>query len=129
MSERTQFIVPNLAAAVEGRLFPTVTAWNRLEGRPRTANFNRALKAEVHDALWMLTRQWQLAEFKGDDAGSPISAKIRMTTSRLRKYRPPDASAVETVDESLRLETKVERRALSFTLHMPPLRGRQWPKR
>ena len=128
MSERTQFIVPNLAAAVEERLFPTVTAWNRLEGRPRTANFNRALKAEVHDALWMLTRQWQLAEFKGDDAGSPISAKIRMTTSRLRKYRPGEAGTVEKFDESLPLETKVERRALSFTLDMRLLMGRQWLK-
>src|SRR5260370_18168948 len=120
MSERTQFIVPNLAAAVEERLFPTVTAWNRLEGRPRTANFNRALKAEVHDALWMLTRQWQLAEFKGDDAGSPISTKIRMTTSRPRKYRPGDTGASWKFDATLPPETQLGPPALSFTLHRPP---------
>ena len=30
--------------------------------------------AEVRDALWMLTRQWQMGEFEGDDAGSPIEA-------------------------------------------------------
>src|SRR5260370_9479723 len=114
MSERTQFIVPNLAAAVEERLFPTVTAWNRLEGRPRTANFNRALKAEVHDALWMLTRQWQLAEFKGDDAGSPISAKIPMTTSPLRKNRPGEAGTVRKVDESPPPATKLGPPAPSF---------------
>ena len=32
------------------RQFPTVTVWNRLEGRPRTPEFDRALRAEVRDA-------------------------------------------------------------------------------
>ena len=49
---------------------PTITLWNRLESRPRTDDFNRALKAEIRDPLWMLTKQWQMGEFNGDDAGS-----------------------------------------------------------
>ena len=28
---------------------PTITLWNRLEGRPRTTDFERALKAEIRD--------------------------------------------------------------------------------
>ena len=52
-------------------LLPIFSTHNRLEGRPRTHNFDRALKAEVRDALWMLTKQWQMGEFKGDDAGTP----------------------------------------------------------
>ncbi|MGH3974222.1 MAG: hypothetical protein ACRDS9_12990 [Pseudonocardiaceae bacterium] len=36
---------------------PTVVVWNRLEGRPRTTGFDRALRAEIRDPLWMLTRQ------------------------------------------------------------------------
>ena len=55
---------------------PTVTTWNRLEGRPRREDFDRALKAEVRDALWMISKQWQMGEFIGDDAGSP--ARTRM---------------------------------------------------
>ena len=47
------------------RLIPTITMWNRLEGRPRRHDFDRALKAEVRDALWMLTKQWQMGEFTG----------------------------------------------------------------
>ena len=43
-------------------------------GRARD-DFDRALRAEVRDALWMLTRQWQLGEFRGDDAGSPVLAR------------------------------------------------------
>lgn len=44
--------------------------WNRLEVSPRNADNTSAFKAEIWDALWMLTRQWQLGEFIGDDAGS-----------------------------------------------------------
>jgi hypothetical protein len=44
------------------RLLPTIMKWNRLECRPRTRNFDRALQAEVRDALWMLTKQWQMGD-------------------------------------------------------------------
>lgn len=44
--------------------------WNRLESKPRGEDMSRSLKAEVRDPLWMLSRQWQLGEFIGDDAGS-----------------------------------------------------------
>ena len=66
-----QLFIKKLTNAIDTRVFPTVKLWNRLEARPRTDNFDRALKAEVRDALWMLTRQWQMGEFAGDDAGSP----------------------------------------------------------
>jgi hypothetical protein len=62
-----------------------VTTWNRLEGRPRTLDLERALRAEVRDPLWMLTKQWQMGEFRGSDAGSPISAKAAVETTRLNK--------------------------------------------
>jgi hypothetical protein len=64
--------IKDLSATLKSRLFPSITIWNRLEGRPIAEKFDRALKAEVRDALWMLTKQWQLGEFQGDDAGSPI---------------------------------------------------------
>ena len=71
----SRYVVADLKAALDGRLFPTVTLWNRLEGRPRRDDFDRALKAEVRDALWMLTKQWQIGEFQADDAGSPLFTK------------------------------------------------------
>jgi hypothetical protein len=124
----------NIDAALTKRLFPTITLWNRLEGRPRTDKFDRALKAEVRDALWMLTRQWQLGEFNGDDAGSPIFAKAHLTTTKIRKYRA-DAHSVEPFDDNVPLEAKVERRPIVFTfagtdmaLDLRLLMGRQWLK-
>src|SRR5262245_3321941 len=128
MADRAQFLIPDMPTALAQGLFETITVWNRVEGRPRRADFTRALAAEVRDALWMLTRQWQFGEFKGDDAGSPITAKVRVTTSRLRKYRPGESETVEAFDETLPLETKVERRPVSYSLDLRLLMGRQWLK-
>ncbi|MGH9175428.1 MAG: hypothetical protein ACRD1H_13775, partial [Vicinamibacterales bacterium] len=47
---------------------PSITAYNRLEARARTEDFERSLRAEVRDPLWMLTRQWQMGELEAEDA-------------------------------------------------------------
>lgn len=129
-----RFEVLDVSAALEARLLPTVTVYNRLEGRPRTQSFERALKAEVRDALWMLTRQWQVGEFKGDDAGSPFLAKLQLGRTELTKYRPRDHAA-EPFDDRLPLEAVVERRPVPLRLAQRPisldlrlLMGRQWLK-
>ncbi len=44
------------------------------------------LQARIHDPLWMLARQWQMGEFKGEDAGSPVSARVRVESARLSRY-------------------------------------------
>ncbi|HEX4946983.1 MAG TPA: hypothetical protein VFZ34_09975 [Blastocatellia bacterium] len=130
----SKYAIANITEALERRAHPTITLWNRLEGRPRTADFKRALKAEVRDALWMLTKQWQMGEFRGDDAGSPVFAKIHTTSTPLDKYRP-DVHAPEAFDDTLPLETKVECRPLNFgnssqklALDVRLLMGRQWLK-
>jgi hypothetical protein len=119
------FRVGDIQVALAERRFPTVTVWNRLEGRPRTPSFERALGAEVRDPLWLLTKQWQLGEFRGSDAGSPVFAKLRVATTQLTKYRPDD-NAVEPLADDAPLEAKVERRPLSLTLDLRLLMGRQW---
>ena len=120
------------------RVCPTITLWNRLEGRPRTHAFDRALQAEIRDPLWMLTRQWQMGEFKGDDAGSPIKAKVHVETTQMTKYRPGvDVGAVQEFPDGLPLEAKVEQRPvpmaageqkLSYDLRVL-IRGRARPAR
>ena len=63
---------------IDAAIFRTarIVAFNRLEARPRTLDFTRSLRAEVRDPLWMLTRQWQFGEFKGEDAASPVTSRI-----------------------------------------------------
>ena len=105
------------------------TGWRR--GRARTS-FDRALRAEVRDPLWMLTKQWQMGEFRGSDAGSPVFAKLQIDTTRLTKYRP-DAQATQPFDDDVPLEAKVERRPVPLRLAGGPIAfdlrlamGRHW---
>ena len=124
--------IGDIRTALARRLFPSVTTWNRLEARPRTTSFDRALRAEVRDALWMLTKQWQMGEFRGSDAGSPVFAKLQIDTTRLTKYRP-DAQPTQLFDYGVPIEAKVERRPIALLMGGRPIgldlrlaMGRQW---
>jgi hypothetical protein len=126
--------VGNVQDALARRLFPSVTMWNRLEGRPRTVSFDRALRAEVRDPLWMITKQWQMGEIRGSDAGSPVFAKLQIDTTRLTKYKP-DGQATQLFEATVPLEAKVERRPIPFIMGGRPvsfdirlLMGRYWLK-
>src|ERR1700680_2529633 len=128
----SSFKVNNVRDAVERRQFPSVTVWNRLGPPSRTAGVGPALRAEVRDALWMLTKQWQMGEFRGSDTGSPVFAKLQIDTTRLTKYQP-DAQATQLLEYDVPLEAKVERRPVSLTsggrpvaLDLRLLMGRQW---
>lgn len=58
-----------------------------LEPRPREVNFDRSLRAEIYDPLWMLTRQWQFGEMKGEDTGSAIFAKVCLETTEIKQFK------------------------------------------
>jgi hypothetical protein len=126
--------IPDLPGALNDRSYPTVTSWNRLEGWPRSVRLDRALAAEVRDALWMLTKQWQVGEFRGDDAGSPCAGRLALSVNRLTRYRPGDGAA-EPFDVNLPLDARVERRPIALGRDQHPmaldlrlLMGRQWLK-
>src|SRR5690554_2471911 len=103
----------NVVQAIDQKLYPTITMWNRLEGRPRTHNFNKALKSEVRDALWMICKQWQMGEFKGEDAGTAVFSKIKINSSEITEFRPANSPFAQ-LDKSLPLETIIEQRNLNF---------------
>jgi hypothetical protein len=102
-------------------------SWNRLESRPRQSEFDEVLKAGVHDALWMLTRQWQFGEFQGEDTGSAVFAKIMMETTRVNKFKHRDGT-VSDYDEALPLETFVERMPVLYDLRFRATAGQYWLK-
>ncbi|HSM56503.1 MAG TPA: hypothetical protein VK879_10150 [Candidatus Sulfomarinibacteraceae bacterium] len=115
-------------------ILPVLPLFNRLEARPRTHDFDQALRAEIRDALWMLAKQWQMGEFLGDDAGSPVTARIHIEKTMLTKYRPAQHPA-EPFDDSVPLEAKVEQRPIPFqagdveiSLDLRLLMGRHWAR-
>lgn len=75
-----------LIAGVAFEPKPYIQGWNRLEGRVREENFDRALRAEARDPMWFLARQWQFLELKADDAGSPIEARMAMRREKLEQF-------------------------------------------
>jgi hypothetical protein len=124
--------VGQIAAALGQRLFPSITTWNRLEARPRSQTFDRALRAEVRDALWMLTRQWQMGEFQGSDAGSPVFVRTLLKTTRFTKYQSQEGTA-GLLGASAPLDVVAERRPVSMrrktkiiSLDLRLVLARQW---
>lgn len=97
----------------------SITTWTRLEPVTRSNDMQAGLEARVEDPLWLLGRQWQMSEFKGDDAGSLVLARLEAEGLRLTRYRSGPFSAtgaapVESYDERLvPLETLVEREPAS----------------
>lgn len=129
-----EFAIPNLKEQLQTRKVRSLVGWNRLEGQPRSNDITGAMRAEVRDPLWMLTRQWQMGEFKGDDAGSPIAASPIISHAALERYQPEGGTA-ETYNPAEPPEMRVEARPLSFergnlpvSLDIRLLMGRQWLK-
>lgn len=127
-----QSTVVDMSEALIARRHPAITRWNRLEGRPRTHNFDRALRAEVRDALWMLAKQWQMGEFQGDDAGSPVLARACIDVMPIDRFQAGQGPVEALVLEEP-LEAKVERRPLPLwagdqylSLDLRLVVGRRW---
>lgn len=100
-------------------------AWNRIEARPRKRQFDRVLKAEVHDALWMLGKQWQVGEFKGNDTGSGILAKMQLDYLKMNAFKLKDSNTVP-YNYEMPIEPIVERLNYSFSMKESVLMGRKF---
>jgi hypothetical protein len=104
---------------------PAVVTWNRIEPRPRSTDFSRSLRAEIRDALWMLTRQWQLGEFEGEDAGSAVLARLSIEATRITRYAARGGPAVAFTGAPP-LETQVERERVPLDALTRAQMGRRW---
>ena len=92
-----------------------ITAYNRLEPTPRTVDFERSLRAEIRDPLWMLTRQWQFGEFQGEDAASAVTAQILGEHTTFDRLRYPGGTGVP-YSTGAPLEVKIENEQLAKDL-------------
>jgi hypothetical protein len=86
----------------------SVTIWNRIEPRARSEDMRAGLEARVHDPLWFLTRQWQMGEFAGRDAGSPVSVTVTSTATIFDRYTT-GSEPTRPYDGKIPLEALVER--------------------
>ena len=128
----TRFVVDKLKEKLSERKVNTLVGWNRLEGRPRKRDIAEALRAEVRDSLWMLSRQWQMGEFRGNDAGSPIAAAPVITRAPVTRYKSGTGAAQDYAAE-IPPEARVEARPIAFERAKRPVSldirlqmGRHW---
>ncbi|MFI1936087.1 hypothetical protein ACH44C_02645 [Streptomyces purpureus] len=70
------------------------THFHRLEPQVRSSGgggqLDEALEAQVADPLFLLARQWQMAEFHGEDGGSPVLVTIKTAGVPVDRFRPGD---------------------------------------
>ena len=86
---------------------PTIVAYNRLEVSPRSSEYERSLRGEVRDPLWMLARQWQVGEFEGEDGGSVFNIKVLSNQQRMETLK--DSTTPLGIGTEMPLEYAVER--------------------
>ena len=86
-----------------------LTVSHFMESRTRNSDITDALRFRVYDPLWLLSRQWQLGEFKGNDAGTAMSVSCQVRTSNMKKYSYGDGNTnvIDTPNEEP-LEPMVE---------------------
>ncbi len=68
---------------------------SRIEGRTRDADPTEAMRLRVHDPLWMLARQWQMGEFRGNNTGTAMSVRC------IVRYEDCSSDPIEPVTEQI----------------------------
>ena len=79
--------------------------YHRLEPQQPFENLQRGFRAEIHDPVWFLGRQWQLGEHRGEDASSPVKVSYRASDQPIDPYNgdplmDPKISLPEAIIES-----------------------------
>ncbi|MBD2770259.1 hypothetical protein IC235_20425 [Hymenobacter sp. BT664] len=115
------FVPPQSAAGVHALL-----ATNRLETRPRSPEFNRALRAEIRDPAWLLARQWQLHEFQAEDRGTPAFTEVVLNELPLSRLALPGRPSRPYSPRNQPLEAAVEAQPRVVGLGLCLQMGQYW---
>ena len=102
-----------------------IVFWNRLEPRPQLKSLERPLRAEVRDALWMLSRQWQMGEFIGEDTGTPAFVNLTFHTTPISRLSL-NRNKARAFRSGRPLEAEVEQEYIPLSLQQRMEMGRHW---
>ncbi|MGW2050940.1 hypothetical protein ACWCPF_38125 [Streptomyces sp. NPDC001858] len=69
---------------------------------------DEALEARIADPLFLLARQWQLAEFHGEDGGSPVGCSVSTAAAAVDRFRPGDTGPATACPPGVPLDYLVE---------------------
>ena len=88
----------------------------RYEGTTQDRNLTDSISMRVYDPLWMLCRQWQLGEFRGNDAGTAMSVKYTYGTADINCGNGPMEPFVEQINHDISPMVRVESALYLFDL-------------
>ena len=92
------FISIETFKAVEAFAVLDPPSWTRLEPQSSSGDPRPGVEARVHDPLWLLGRQWQLGEFEGEDAGTPLTVRVVTRTVAVDRWAAGDDDEVRVLD-------------------------------
>ncbi len=76
---------------------PAIPTWSRLEPMSlTTGDLTPGVQALVADPLWMLGRQWQFDELRGEDGGSPIQATVVGESAPFTRFHASGSAGART---------------------------------
>lgn len=105
---------------------PALLGANRLEARPRSPEFNRALRAEVRDPAWLLARQWQMHEFRAEDRGAPAYTEVTLREQPLSSLALPGQATRPYSPAAQPLEAAVEAQPRPIGVGLRLQMGQYW---
>src|SRR6185436_9228983 len=88
----------------------SITSWQRLVPISRSSDFATAIAAEVHDPMWMLARQHQIGELRGEDTGSPAFVRVGYKAAPLVDLvltPSPNQSVTVPIDSAKPIEAQI----------------------
>ncbi len=88
-----------------------MSVWQRAEPTTVDPDLTEGLSARIADPLWMLARQWQSGEFRGEDAATPIFMRLEGQMVQIDRWQVGPTGAkgpVHTHDPQTPLEPIVE---------------------
>ena len=84
---------------VELSVLPVIPSWSRLEPMAVTSgDLAPGAQALVADPLWMIGRQWQFDELRGEDAGTPVTATVRGESVPFDRFLPGQPATAQGGD-------------------------------
>jgi hypothetical protein len=95
--------------AINVGIYLAPPALTRLEPQSTSGDPTPGLEMAVHDPLWMLGRQWQFAEFSGEDAGTPLTVQVKASARRVSAWKPAGAGSAVPLAPGALLDQAVER--------------------
>jgi hypothetical protein len=119
------FVVKDKFSASESLAIFVPPSWTRLEPVSATGDPRPGLESRVHDPVWLLARQWQLGEFAGEDAGTPLTVRVVTNTSKIDRWADASGTVRPVDHENLELlEPSVEREPVRPADRGPGMRTR-----